>query len=60
MSHLLRIGVLLAAITALLMGAGWPSGGAESMVSVLVIAAVGNLFAYWNGEPNASGARRVA
>ena len=50
MTNLFRTGVLLAALTALFMGAGWLIGGAGGMLIALALAACGNLFAYWNAD----------
>lgn len=50
MGNLFRTGVLLAALTALFMGVGWLIGGGTGMLIALVIAAAGNLFAYWNAD----------
>ncbi|HUJ99774.1 MAG TPA: zinc metalloprotease HtpX [Stellaceae bacterium] len=50
MNNLLRTGFLIAALTALFMGAGWLIGGAEGMVIALLIGAATNLFAYWNAD----------
>ena len=43
-----RIALLLAAMTALFMGAGWLLAGEVGMVFALLLAAGMNLFAYWN------------
>ena len=50
MNNLFRTGVLIAALTALFMGAGWLIGGAEGMLIALLIGAATNLFAYWNAD----------
>jgi heat shock protein HtpX len=50
LSNLFRTGALLAALTALFMGAGWLIGGESGMLVALVLAAAGNLFAYWNAD----------
>ncbi|HUC65612.1 MAG TPA: zinc metalloprotease HtpX [Stellaceae bacterium] len=63
MNNLLRTGLLIAALTALFMGAGWLIGGAEGMLIALVIGAATNLFAYWNADRvvlAAYGARPIA
>jgi len=46
----LRTAVLLAGLTALFMGVGYLIGGAGGATIALVIAAVTNLFAYWNSD----------
>lgn len=63
MTNLLRTGTLLAALTALFMGAGWLVGGTTGMVIALAFAAATNLFAYWNADRlvlAAYGARPIA
>jgi len=45
-----RTGLLIAALTALFGGIGYLIGGAAGMVIALGIAAVTNLFAYWNAD----------
>lgn len=63
MNNLLRTGVLIAALTALFMGAGWLIGGASGMLIALAIGAATNLFAYWNADRlvlAAYGARPIA
>lgn len=63
MNNLLRTGLLIAALTALFMGAGWLIGGAEGMLIALLIGAATNLFAYWNADRvvlAAYGARPIA
>ena len=45
-----RTGLLIAALTALFGGIGFMIGGAGGMVIALGIAAVTNLFAYWNAD----------
>jgi heat shock protein HtpX len=45
-----RTGLLLAALTALFMACGWLLGGSGGMVIALGIAAVMNLFAWWNSD----------
>ena len=45
-----RTGLLLAAMTALFMGAGWLIGGQGGVVIAFVIAAAMNFFAYWNAD----------
>jgi heat shock protein HtpX len=63
MNNLLRTGLLIAALTALFMGAGWLIGGAEGMLIALLIGIATNLFAYWNADRvvlAAYGARPIA
>jgi heat shock protein HtpX len=63
MNNLLRTGFLIAALTALFMGAGWLIGGADGMLIALLIGAATNLFAYWNADRvvlAAYGARPIA
>ncbi|HZB92095.1 MAG TPA: zinc metalloprotease HtpX [Stellaceae bacterium] len=63
MNNLFRTGVLIAALTALFMGAGWLIGGASGMLIALAIGAATNLFAYWNADRlvlAAYGARPIA
>jgi heat shock protein HtpX len=50
MGNLFRTGALLAALTALFMGVGWLIGGSGGMLIALILAAAGNLFAYWNAD----------
>jgi heat shock protein HtpX len=50
MNNLLRTGVLLAALTALFMGAGWLIGGMAGMLIALALGAATNVFAYWNAD----------
>jgi heat shock protein HtpX len=50
MANLLRMGVLLAALTALFMGIGYLIGGASGMMIALLVAAATNMFAYWNAD----------
>jgi len=45
-----RTAILLAGLTALFMGVGYLIGGAGGATIALVIAAVTNLFAYWNSD----------
>ncbi len=47
---MLKTGILLAALTALFMGAGWLLGGQGGMVIALIMAAGMNAFAYWNSD----------
>src|SRR6056297_1128355 len=42
--------MLLAAMTAVFLGAGWLMGGEGGMVIALVIALAMNAFAYWNSD----------
>lgn len=46
----LRTFILMAALTALVMGMGWLIGGQGGAVIALVIAGAGNLFAWWNSD----------
>src|SRR3954471_14474857 len=46
----LRTAILLAGLTALFMGVGYLIGGASGAIIALLIAAVTNLFAYWNSD----------
>jgi len=46
----LRTFVLMAAMTALVMGMGWLLGGQGGAVIALVIAGAGNLWAWWNSD----------
>jgi heat shock protein HtpX len=46
----LRTAILLAGFTALFMGVGYLIGGASGAIIALLIAAVTNLFAYWNSD----------
>ena len=48
--NIFRTGILLAAMTALFMACGWLLGGGGGMVMALGIAAVMNLFAWWNSD----------
>ncbi len=48
--NLIRTGVLLAALTALFLGAGYVLGGEGGMVIALAVALATNLFAYWNAD----------
>lgn len=48
--NLFRTGILLAALTALFMGAGWMLAGEGGMVIALAVALVMNLFAWWNSD----------
>ena len=50
MFNLLRTGVLIAAMTALFMAVGYFIGGQSGMLIAFGIAAVTNLFAYWNAD----------
>ncbi|MDX9998013.1 MAG: zinc metalloprotease HtpX [Phenylobacterium sp.] len=50
MSNHLRTFVLLAALTALFVGAGYLVGGATGMVVAFVLAAGMNLVSYWNAD----------
>ena len=58
----IRTFVLMAAMTALVMGMGWLIGGQGGAVSALVIAGAGNIWAWWNSDKavlNQQGAMRV-
>jgi heat shock protein HtpX len=46
----LRTFVLLAALTALFVGAGYLIGGTAGMAIALALALVGNLISYWNAD----------
>ena len=46
----LRTAVLLAGLTALFMGVGYLIGGGTGALIALLIAAVTNLFSYWNAD----------
>ena len=46
----LRTAVLLAGLTALFMAVGYLIGGAGGAFIALVLAAVTNLFSYWNAD----------
>ncbi len=48
--NLIRTGVLLAALTALFLGAGYVLGGEGGMIIAFAIALATNLFAYWNAD----------
>ena len=48
--NLVRTGLLLAALTALFAMVGLLVGGEAGMVMALVLAGVGNLFAWWNAD----------
>jgi heat shock protein HtpX len=48
--NLFRTGLLVAALTALFMGAGYMIGGTGGMLIALVIAAGMNFYAYWNAD----------
>ena len=50
MFNLFRTGVLIAAMTALFMAVGYFIGGQSGMLIALGVAAVTNLFAYWNSD----------
>jgi heat shock protein HtpX len=50
MSGYIRTAMLLAALTALFMMAGWLLGGRGGMLMALVVAIGMNLFAYWNAD----------
>ncbi len=50
MLNFLRTTVLLAALTALFMGVGYLVGGQSGMLIAFVVAALTNLFAYWNSD----------
>ncbi|WP_449044236.1 zinc metalloprotease HtpX [Paracoccus versutus] len=46
----LRTFILMAALTALVMGMGWLIGGQGGAVIALVVAGAGNVFAWWNSD----------
>ncbi|WJS84740.1 zinc metalloprotease HtpX [Paracoccus sp. TOH] len=46
----LRTFVLMAAMTALVMGMGWLIGGQGGAVIALLVAGAGNMFAWWNSD----------
>lgn len=46
----MRTFVLMAALTALVMGMGWLIGGQGGAVIALVFAGAGNIFAWWNSD----------
>jgi heat shock protein HtpX len=46
----MKTGILLAAMTALFMGIGYLIGGAGGMAIAFVVAAVMNVFSYWNSD----------
>lgn len=48
--NIMRTAMLLAAMTALFMGVGYMVGGSGGMMIAFVIAAVMNLFGYWNAD----------
>lgn len=48
--NLLRTGLLLAALTALFLGAGWLLGGQGGVVIALLVALGMNAMAWWNGD----------
>ncbi|MGK9168278.1 zinc metalloprotease HtpX [Inquilinus limosus] len=50
MSGYIRTAMLLAALTALFMAAGWLLGGQGGMMIALLVALGMNLFAYWNAD----------
>ncbi len=50
MSGYIRTAMLLAALTALFMAAGWLLGGRGGMMIALLVAVGMNLFAYWNAD----------
>jgi len=50
MFNLIRTGVLIAALTALFMVVGYFIGGQSGMFIALGVAALTNLFAYWNAD----------
>ncbi|WP_225772524.1 zinc metalloprotease HtpX [Inquilinus sp. Marseille-Q2685] len=50
MSGYIRTAMLLAALTALFMAAGWLLGGQGGMMIALLVAVGMNLFAYWNAD----------
>ena len=59
----MRTFVLMAALTALVMGMGWLIGGQGGAVIALVLAGAGNIWAWWNSDKavlNQQGAMRVS
>ncbi len=48
--NVVKTGMLLAALTALFMGAGYLIGGPAGMVMALILAIGTNIFAYWNSD----------
>jgi len=46
----LRTFLLMAAMTAIVMGLGWMLGGSGGALFALVLAGAGNLFAWWNSD----------
>jgi len=50
MLNFLRTSVLLAALTALFMGVGYLVGGTSGMWIAFVVAALTNIFGYWNSD----------
>src|SRR5579871_3073145 len=50
MEHLLRTGLLVAALTALFMAVGYWVAGPQGMTIALIIAAATNLFTYWTAD----------
>ncbi|MBV0891326.1 zinc metalloprotease HtpX [Paracoccus sp. Z118] len=46
----IRTFILMAAMTALLMGLGWLLGGRGGMIFALVFAGAGNIWAWWNSD----------
>src|SRR6476659_1888622 len=46
----LRTAILLAGLTGLFMGVGYLIGGASGAIIALLVAAITNLFAYWNSD----------
>ncbi|MBU3030051.1 M48 family metalloprotease [Paracoccus marinaquae] len=46
----MRTFILMAAMTALLMGLGWMLGGRGGAVLALILAGAGNVFAWWNSD----------
>jgi heat shock protein HtpX len=50
MLNFLRTTVLLAALTALFMGVGYLVGGQSGMLIAFAVAALTNVFAYWNSD----------
>ncbi len=60
--NLVRTGLLMAALTALFLFAGFLVGGEAGMVSALLFATTANLYAYWNSDKvllSMYGARQV-
>ena len=55
----LRTFLLMAAMTALLMGMGWLIGGQGGAILALLVAGAGNLWAWWNTGNERALSRRL-